>query len=179
MARIENKNVSGGIWRMPLDGKWNKQFAVWLSSDKCDQFEEWLTKFSAGESLSDQFRDFIDWILEHKEEINEQFLGAKMRAADEEKQKQPVDFTYHMESIRQQNHLTVSVDLSGGMNISEAVKVADALFDKSMGQRPHKVVSAKVSGQGIWNVELTWDGGHWFRAAIDSVNKTITYNHCR
>jgi hypothetical protein len=46
--------------------------------------------------------------------------------------------------------LTVNVDLSDGMNISEAVQVADALFDNCMGSHPHEVVSANMSGQGIW-----------------------------
>jgi hypothetical protein len=90
-----------------------------------------------------------------------------------------VDFTYHLESYSEQHHLTVGVDLSDGMNMSEAVQVADALFDNCMGSHPHKVVSANMSGQGIWTVQLAWDGGHWFRATIDPINKIIVYNHCR
>jgi hypothetical protein len=90
-----------------------------------------------------------------------------------------VDFTYHLESYSEQHHLTVGVDLSDGMNMSEAVQVADALFDNCMGSHPHKVVSANMNGQGIWTVQLAWDGGHWFRATIDPINKIIVYNHCR
>lgn len=90
-----------------------------------------------------------------------------------------VDFTYHLESYSEQHCLTVGVDLSDGMNISEAVQVAEALFGICMGLHPYKVASANRSGQGIWNVELAWDGGHWFRATIDPNNKTIVYNHCR
>jgi hypothetical protein len=72
-----------------------------------------------------------------------------------------VDFTYHLESYSEQHQLTVDADLSDGMNISEAVLVADALFDNCMGSHPHEVVSANMSVQRIWNVELAWDGGHW------------------
>ncbi|MGD0978588.1 MAG: hypothetical protein ABR962_05535 [Candidatus Bathyarchaeia archaeon] len=91
----------------------------------------------------------------------------------------PVVFTYHLESYSQQRYLTVNVDLSDGMNQSESVQVADALFDDCMGQYQHEVVSANMTAQGIWIVQLSWDYGHWFRATIDPSNRTIVYTHCK
>ena len=94
-------------------------------------------------------------------------------------EKEIVDFTYHLESYSEKHSLAVSVDLSDGMNMTEAVQVVDALFSDCMGSHHHELLSANMSGQGIWTVELSWDGGHWFRAVVDPVSRTIMYNRCR
>jgi hypothetical protein len=88
-------------------------------------------------------------------------------------------FTYHLESHSEKHNLTVNVDLSNGMNLSEAVQVAYALFDDCMGTWQREAVSANMTEQGMWAVQLSWDYGHWFRATIDPANQTIVYNHCR
>ena len=89
------------------------------------------------------------------------------------------NFTYHLESQSEEHNLTVNVDLSDGMNMSEAVHVAYALFDDCMGTWQHEVVSANMTEQGMWTVQLSWDYGHWFRVTIDPVSKTIAYNRCK
>jgi len=94
-------------------------------------------------------------------------------------EKEIVDFTYHLESYSEKHSLAVSVDLSDGMSMTEAVQVVDALFIDCMGSHHHELLSANRSGQGIWTVELSWDGGHWFRAVVDPVSRTIMYNRCR
>lgn len=89
------------------------------------------------------------------------------------------NFTYHLESQSEEHDLMVNVDLSDGMNMSEAVYVAYALFDDCMGTWQHEVVSANMTEQGMWTVQLSWDYGHWFRATIDPASKTIAYNRCK
>ncbi len=93
--------------------------------------------------------------------------------------REPVDFTYHLESSVEEHQLAVDVDLSDGMSIIEAVQVADVLFCNCMGAYSHEVVSANMSEQGVWNVEFVWDGKHWFRAVIDSIDKAIVYDRCK
>jgi len=98
--------------------------------------------------------------------------------------KRVVDFTYQevlAESYGEERQLTVRLNLSDGMSITEAVQVADALFEDCLGSfaYSHEVVSANMSGQEMWNVELAWNGDHWFRAMINPTNMTILYDRCR
>jgi deoxyhypusine synthase len=48
----------------------NKLFNVWLSEDDYRKFEEFLDKFSAGDSFSDRSRSFIHWLGEQTEGID-------------------------------------------------------------------------------------------------------------
>jgi len=98
---------------------------------------------------------------------------------------EPVVFTYQLyqipyEAYTQQKHtLRVPVELSDGMDRNEAVQVAYALFNETMGPVQHELVSANMTQEGNWIVQISWDYGHWFNATIDPSNRTITYDHCK
>jgi hypothetical protein len=96
-----------------------------------------------------------------------------------------VAFSCHLSGHQEAFTMAVDVDLTDGMDQDEAVFVASTLFDNALGQAVlHQFKSAEVDELGTWKVELAWgyatEGlGHWFEAEIDSLNRTIVYNHCK
>jgi hypothetical protein len=68
------------------DGK-NKQLAVWLSKEDYKKLENWLDKFSTGETFSDQMRTFIHWLVSHIEGLDQTKLALKLQQTEDEKRK--------------------------------------------------------------------------------------------
>jgi hypothetical protein len=59
----ENGNKTA-VWRKNLSrghGK-NKQFHVWLPEEDFEKVKQFLDKFSAGDSFSEQARQFFHWL---------------------------------------------------------------------------------------------------------------------
>lgn len=97
-----------------------------------------------------------------------------------------VNFTCSLYFHNETFTVAVEVNLKDGMNQDEAIKVANKVFEVTLGQggQPHQFRSANVDEKGIWTIELTWgysihDLGHWFEAVINPFNQTVIYNHCK
>lgn len=92
-----------------------------------------------------------------------------------------VNFTCSCYFLNNTFTVAVEVNLTDGMNQDEAIKVANKVFEVTIGQagQPHQFRSASVDEDGIWTIELTWNFGHWFEAVINPFNKTVVYNHCK
>ncbi len=82
--------------------------------------------------------------------------------------------------------VTVDVNLTNGMNLDEAIKVAAKVFNFTMG--PNKLSELKSTYKnenGIWAVEFAWEYssalylGHWFETIIDPFNQTVVYDRCK
>lgn len=82
--------------------------------------------------------------------------------------------------------VTVDVNLTDGMNLDEAIKVAAKVFNVTMGQNKlSELKSARTDENGIWTVEFAWAYasalylGHWFETVIDPFNQTVVYDRCK
>ena len=94
-----------------------------------------------------------------------------------------VNFTCTLAYYESSFEISVSINLTDGMNMNEALLVADVLFNKTMNAL-HQSGSAETDELGLWKVLIIWgystlDLGHWFRAEIDPFNRTIVYSHCK
>jgi hypothetical protein len=83
--------------------------------------------------------------------------------------------------------VTTDVDLSDGMNQTEAVAVAQSIFNHQLQNAAFTVKSAQPSPNGIWTVNLSWGAiingqqealSHTFGVEINPANQTATYSHC-
>ncbi len=84
--------------------------------------------------------------------------------------------------------VTVDVNLTDGMNLEEAIRVATTVFNVTMGQNKlHGLRSADEDENGIWRIEFGWEYatatplylGHWFEAIINPFNQTVVYDRCK
>ncbi len=84
--------------------------------------------------------------------------------------------------------VTVDVNLTDGMNLDEAIKVATTVFNVTMGQNKlHGLRFADEDENGIWKIEFGWEYatvtplylGHWFEAIINPSNQTVVYDRCK
>jgi hypothetical protein len=83
--------------------------------------------------------------------------------------------------------VTVEIDLSDGMNSTEAEIVARAIFEHEL-DAVYVVKSAEVDGSGVWTVNLSWEYDvpnveqealtHFFDVAINPFDQTATYSRC-
>jgi hypothetical protein len=99
----------------------------------------------------------------------------------------PVDFTCSVGSSDSFT-VTVAVDLEDGMNKTEALAVADAIFNHEVTNAEHIIKSVEVNDANVWIVNLSWgmiyaDGEkesltHFFDITINSQNQTATYTRC-
>ena len=70
-----------------------------------------------------------------------------------------------------------------GKEQDEAVIVATKVFNATMTAQ-YAVKSVSVDDQFVWIVEFHWGYQgeplrHWFRAAINPIDRTIVYDRCR
>jgi acetyltransferase-like isoleucine patch superfamily enzyme len=81
----------------------------------------------------------------------------------------------------------VAVNLDDGMNSTEAVMVADRIFEHEMTSATYMVKSAEADADGVWTVKLSWglvvNGeqeslSHFFDVGIDPLNQAVTYSRC-
>jgi hypothetical protein len=86
--RSVNK-VSGGI-EQKMGHEGNKMISVWIPAERYDQLEEFLNKFSTGESFADQFRQFIFWILDQKEGIKTSALTLRLEEVRKKKEAEEI-----------------------------------------------------------------------------------------
>ena len=99
----------------------------------------------------------------------------------------PVDFTCDIGSPYAFT-VTVVVDLNDGINIDEAIVVAEAIFNHELINATYEVKSANASDGEIWMVYLLWgavspDGyheshSHYFNVEINPLDRTVTYSRC-
>ena len=84
--------------------------------------------------------------------------------------------------------VTINVDLTDGMNLDEAIRVATTVFNVTMGQNKlHGLRFADEDENGIWKIEFGWEYatvtplyfGHWFEAIINPSNQTVVYDRCK
>jgi hypothetical protein len=68
----------------------NKLVQVWIPTDKYEQPEEFLYKFSAGEAFSERLRQFILWIVNQKKEINRAVLAQRLEEVRKKKEAEEV-----------------------------------------------------------------------------------------
>ncbi len=72
----------------------------------------------------------------------------------------------------------VEVDLSDGMDSSEATLVATSLYEFEMKKDNYTVKSTQDNGDGTWMVFLNWDGSHYYNAHVNPTNRTVEYERC-
>ena len=65
----QNNGLTGGT-ELKTGHEGNRCVSVWLTSEQYERLEEFLDKFSTGQSFSIQFRDFLVWTINQKEGIN-------------------------------------------------------------------------------------------------------------
>jgi hypothetical protein len=65
----------------------NKILGVWVSEEDYPKLQEFLDKFSAGDSFSDQLRNFIHWLVSQTEGIDQTKLALKLKETEEEQKK--------------------------------------------------------------------------------------------
>jgi hypothetical protein len=79
--------------------------------------------------------------------------------------------------------VTANVDLSDGMNRTEAASVAMGVFSHVLENAACTIKSATSNAEGIWTVNLSWSGNqelpsHLFGVEINPANQTATYSRC-
>ena len=99
---------------------------------------------------------------------------------------EPVNFTCKVGSHYEFN-VTVKVDLSDGMNSTEAVMVAREIFEHELNAN-YAVKSAEADDSGVWTVDLSWEYdlpsgkpevlSHYFDVTINPQVQTVTYSRC-
>ena len=62
----------------------NKIFGVWVSEEDYQKLQKFLGKFSAGDSFSDQLRNFIHWLVSQTEGIDQTKLALRLKETEEE-----------------------------------------------------------------------------------------------
>lgn len=82
----------------------------------------------------------------------------------------------------------VNVDLSDGMNSSEAAAVATSLYEFNMKQTNFELKSVQANTDGNWIVSLSWgivtpqgeveNHSHYYNVFVNSNNRTVEYNRC-
>ena len=95
----------------------------------------------------------------------------------------PVIFTVRSNSSGQTFTIIVQINLTDGMDQDEAVIVATKVFNATMTAQ-YAVRSVSVDDQFVWTVEFRWGYqgeplGHWFRAVINPIDRTVVYDRCR
>jgi hypothetical protein len=90
---------------------------------------------------------------------------------------QAVNFTCHAGS-EYAFTFAVEVDLSDGMNSSEATLVATSLYEFEMKKDNYTVKSTQDNGDGTWMVFLNWDGSHYYNVHVNPTNRTVEYSRC-
>jgi len=82
--------------------------------------------------------------------------------------------------------VTVDVNLTDGMNLDEAIRVAAKVFNVTMGQNMLCELNSTCEDEnGIWTVEFAWEYasalylGHWFETVIDPFNQTVVFDRCK
>jgi hypothetical protein len=83
--------------------------------------------------------------------------------------------------------VTVKIDLSDGMNSTEAVMVAREIFEHEL-NATYAVKSAEADDAGVWTVDLSWEFdlpsgkpevlNHFFDVTINPLDQTVTYSRC-
>lgn len=95
----------------------------------------------------------------------------------------PVLFTVHLNSSGQTFTTAVRINLMDGMDQDEAVEVATDVFNATVNAQ-YAVKSVNVDEDSVWTVELRWGYqgeplGHWFKAVINPIDRTVVYDRCR
>lgn len=95
----------------------------------------------------------------------------------------PIIFTVRSNSSSQIFTIAVQINLTDGMDQDEAVIVATKVFNVTVTAQ-YAVKSVSVDDQFVWTVGFHWGYqgeplGHWFRAAINPIDRTIVYDRCR
>jgi hypothetical protein len=65
----------------------NKLFQVWVSEETYKRLQEFLDKFSAGETSADRARNFLDWLSTQTEGIDQRIIDLKLQQTEEAKRK--------------------------------------------------------------------------------------------
>ncbi len=83
--------------------------------------------------------------------------------------------------------VTVEVDLSDGMNSTEAEMVARSIFEHEL-DAMYVVKSVEVDDAGVWTINLGWEYdipnveqealNHFFDVTINPFNQAVTYSRC-
>ena len=73
---------------------------------------------------------------------------------------------------------SVGVNLTDGMDGSEATSVATALFEHELKDHVYEVKETQLNDDGTWTVYLLWDGNHYFNVHVNAANRTVEYDRC-
>jgi regulatory protein YycI of two-component signal transduction system YycFG len=95
----------------------------------------------------------------------------------------PVLFTVHLNSSGQVFTTAVKINLTDGMDQDEAVEVATDVFNATINAQ-YSVKSVSMDKDSVWTVEFRWGYqgeplGHWFKAVINPIDRTVVYDRCR
>lgn len=63
----------------------NKQFNVWLPEEEFEKVKAFLDKFSAGDSFSEQARNFFHWLVTQTEGIDQTRLAMRLQQIENQK----------------------------------------------------------------------------------------------
>lgn len=96
----------------------------------------------------------------------------------------PTIFMCRSNCTSQKFPLPILVDLTDGMNRSEAVNVAKKTFEAALKEAKYAVQYAQETSEGTWTVRFRWGYtgeplGHWFEAIVNPLDRTIVYDHCK
>ena len=96
-------------------------------------------------------------------------------------------FTCHAET-KYAFTFDANLDLSDGMNSSEAAEVATSLYEFNMKQTNYELKSVQANTDGSWTVNLSWGSvtpqgevenhSHYYDVFVNSSNRTVEYNRC-
>jgi hypothetical protein len=66
----------------------NKLFQVWLSEEDYRKFEEFLDKFSAGDTDAERRRQLFHWLAEQTQSLDQTILARRLKEAEEKRKVQ-------------------------------------------------------------------------------------------
>jgi hypothetical protein len=83
---------------------------------------------------------------------------------------------------------SVPVNLSDGMDSSEATLVASRLFEYNMKHKNYEVKETQANGDGTWTVYLLWGSvsasgqvenhSHYYNVHVNVTDRTVEYDRC-
>ena len=99
-----------------------------------------------------------------------------------------VDFICRLDNHNTTFTVSVAVNLDDGMDSSEAITVADKVFQHQMTNAIYIVKSAEADANGVWTVKLSWELvlngelpeslSHFFDVVINPSNREVSYTRC-